>query len=90
MLVSVANLAVAALLVRHWPREGARHEVALAPADGLGLAGWVEDDVSQSLQAVATVADDEEARDRIKSAEYMTKRLEQGLAAMVGPRWLGS
>ena len=37
---TVAKLAAAALMARHWPEEGSRQNAALALAGGLLHAGW--------------------------------------------------
>ena len=44
LLVAVARIAAAALLARHWPKEGSRHDAFLALAGILARAGWSAQD----------------------------------------------
>lgn len=65
---AVERLAAAALVARHWPKQGARHDAALALAGGLARLGWREDDVLQFVRAVTQAAGDAEASDRLRAA----------------------
>ena len=71
----VARLAAAAILVRHWPAEGSRQDVALALAGGLLRGGWEEEEASEFIGIVAEVAGDEETVKRAKAAEYTARSL---------------
>ena len=61
---AVARVAAAALLARHWPAAGNRHEGALALAGMLARAGWSEEDAVKFVSGVTEVAKDEEWKDR--------------------------
>ena len=78
---AVGKLAAAALLSRHWPRQGRRNDAANALAGMLIRAGWVEADVSNFVRAVATAAGDPEIRQRTRDVISTSKRLESGLTA---------
>ena len=49
---AVARIAAAALLARHWPKEGSRHVAFLASAGILARAGWSVQDVSGFHRAI--------------------------------------
>jgi hypothetical protein len=57
LLGTVRRLAAAALLARHWPEKGTRHETVLAAAGFLLRRGLDVADVTQILTAAATLAD---------------------------------
>jgi hypothetical protein len=67
---AVAHVAIAALLARHWPREGgARHELALIVGGFMGKA--MPDDPSMAyriLEVAFRIAGDEEWKDRARAA----------------------
>ena len=75
LLVCVKKLAAAAILARHWPVEGARQIAALALGGGLARLGWEIEDVKHFLEAVLSVAVDDEAEKRVASVEYTMKKL---------------
>lgn len=77
----LAQLALAALLARHWPAEGVRQSFAMALAGGLVREGWDKDTIERFLRAVAEVADDEEANDRANTAGHTCARMEQSQTA---------
>lgn len=82
----VARLAVACLIVRHWPKgSGSRQHIALALSGSLLQAGWEVDEVSEFILAVATVAGDEETQQRAKTAEYTAIRQASDLPATGWP-----
>ena len=101
----VAQLAAAALLVRHWPNvNGSRQDIALALAGGLLRGGWDEEEVAEFIGIVAETAGDEETAKRAKAAEFTARSLAQDrpttgwptLAELIGERvvervcqWLG-
>jgi P4 family phage/plasmid primase-like protien len=78
LLAGVRKIAAAALLARHWPGIGARHDAALALAGGLINAGWAAEDVGTFLEAVTAAAGDDEPADRIKAAETTAKAVQEG------------
>lgn len=98
------RLASAVLLARHWPRQGSRHQAALALAGGLLRAGWSVDDVITFMDAITTGAGDEEAEDRRQAVVTSGEAFQAGrsttgwptLEQIVDPRvvravrgWLG-
>jgi hypothetical protein len=74
----VSELAAAALLVRHYPGEGSRHDGALALGGMLARAKWSAEDIGQFVTAVALAAGDEEWRERASSAQDAIDALENG------------
>lgn len=104
LLTQVGRLAAAALLARHWPAKGSRHDAALALAGGLLRAGWDEEAAEAFVGAVAQVAGDEEAAARPRNVSTTARRLASDgvatgwprLAQLIDPRvvdkvreWLG-
>jgi hypothetical protein len=76
---NVAALAVGALLVRHYPDDGSRHEAALVLGGTLArVPGIDRDDIEHFVEAVARVAGDEEAGERGRSAAGAVDLLERG------------
>lgn len=65
----ISRLAAAALLVRHWPSSGSRHDAALALAGGLRSAGFDWDYVVEFVELIARAAGDDELVDRRRAAE---------------------
>lgn len=101
---AVARLAACALIARHWPARGSRHEAALALAGTLLRGGWSREDAVQFVCRAAEAAGDEEWRDRASDVETTAVRLERSeeatgrtrLAELLDPRvvakacdWLG-
>lgn len=86
LIRAVGRLAAAALLVRHWPEVGARHDTALALAGGLLRAGWQIDEAQQFVLAVAEAAGDEEAQDRLGGVPTTASRLATDTPATGWPR----
>jgi hypothetical protein len=66
--IAVGRLAAAALLIRHYPADGARHDAALAFGGVLARAKWTADEIKKFVWAVARAASDGEARERGESA----------------------
>ena len=50
------KLAVAALLIRHWPRKGALHDTALGVGGFLARAGWTADEIEHFVFSICSVA----------------------------------
>src|SRR5205085_11697672 len=73
------------LLALHWPQEGSRQDAALALAGGLLRAGWSEDKVQHFIEAVCSVAQDEETRSRVRTAVSTVAKLKQGAHATGWP-----
>ncbi len=63
----IRKVASATLLSRHWPADGARHEVQLALAGALVSAGWPDTYVIEFLRAVCAAAGDENADKRAQT-----------------------
>src|SRR5207249_1949958 len=74
----VVKLAACALMARHWPKNGARHECSLALSTVLLTAGWSVDDASRLVTHAAKFADDEEWAKRRTDVETTDKRLNAG------------
>lgn len=74
----VSRLAAAALVARHWPATGSRHDASLALAGGLLRAGWSDRDTRTFIEAVARCAGDDEVEDRVKSVETSARTLDRG------------
>ena len=75
---SVHELAGATLLVRCYPPTGSRHELALALSGFLLKHGWMPAKVQHFMQAVATVAGDDEIEDRTGCVQTSAQRLAAG------------
>lgn len=78
LVTAAGELAAAALLVRHWPQEGSRQDVALALAGGLLRGGWDADRAGFFITKVAEAAGDDEAVKRASAVEYTAARLRDG------------
>lgn len=65
---AAGRLAAGALLARHWPSPGSRHDAALALAGGLQRAGWSAAETEAFVAAVAHAAGDDEPADRVRAA----------------------
>lgn len=63
---AVRRVAAAAMLTAHWP-SGSRHDAALALAGGLRRGGYSLTDATNLVIAVARVAGDPEAGDRVRA-----------------------
>lgn len=80
LLKQVQLLAVVTLLVRYWPREGARHETAMALAGGLIRSGIDRDIATRIVGAVARAAGDPEVDDRIGTVAATCRTADEGRA----------
>lgn len=74
---AVAKVAAAALLARHWPGEGGRHDAAMALGGALAHAGWEEEDAGQFVGAVVSAADDPEEGDRLRAVASSFESIRQ-------------
>lgn len=82
---AVVLLACAAILARHWPGMGARHETALAAAGFLARTGVDEENVVKIVAACARAAGDPEETDRKRAALDTVAAIRSGEAATGGP-----
>ncbi len=94
---AVAKTAACALLARHWPAQGSRHDASLALAGFLICAGWHEAEAEVFISAVALAANDEEWQSRKKNVLTTASRIATGrpatgtqrLAELTGPDVVG-
>ena len=84
----VRTLAACALVARHWPMEGSRHEAALALAGGLLRNNWSVEDVEHFVVCAARAAGDDELSDRARGVRD-TARGRSGDARVTGWNRLG-
>jgi hypothetical protein len=78
LIARCGQLAAAALLARHWPKEGSRQNAALALCGGLARAGWDEKQIGLFVHAIAEAAGDDEVRKRVDCALDTVERLKAG------------
>lgn len=76
---SVANLAALSLLARHWPGQGTRHEAALVLGGFFARCGtkWASE-AADAVELIASVAGDDELRDRRRTAQDAVAEYERG------------
>ena len=86
LLWSVAHLAAASILVRHWPNRGSRHETALALHGLLLRSEWSTEEAERFVGVVASAAGDEQWRSRAADGRSTAKRLAAGETATGKPR----
>jgi hypothetical protein len=82
---AVARVAAAALLTRHWPAAGQRHDAALALAGMLLRVGWAKEEVRHFVEAVAEAAGDGEHHQRGHDVVSTAERLNAGRSATGAP-----
>jgi putative DNA primase/helicase len=82
---AVVRLAIAALLARHWPSEGTRHQAALAAAGVLLRAGVDEAAAVTIVVSAPRPAGDPEWRDRKRAALDTAAALATGEPVTAGP-----
>jgi hypothetical protein len=75
---AVARLAAAALLVRRYPAEGSRHDVALTLGGALARACWPANEIQKFVGLVARAAGDDEWQERGRSAVDAAAQLKNG------------
>lgn len=74
----VSVLAAAALLARHWPGEGGRHDASLALAGALLRGGrFSPEEAGKLIGDIARAAGDKEHSDRAAAARTTAERLEK-------------
>jgi hypothetical protein len=65
---AVTKIAIATVLVRHWPQLGGRNEAALILGGLLARAGWSEDEIFYLVEIVASSGGSEDPQARAASA----------------------
>jgi len=75
---AVRQVAAVALLARHWPRTGSRHDCALAVAGTLLRHGFTEKAAETFVGTAARIAGDEETFERLRDVTSTAARLRQG------------
>ncbi len=75
---AVVKCASASLLAKHWPTEGGRHHAALALDGFLTRANWSAEDRQHFIEIVATIAGDDDPRDRKRTSQRTEAKLKQG------------
>jgi putative DNA primase/helicase len=80
-----AKLAAGALLARHWPAQGGRHNASLAVAGALLRSDWAEDAVEHFIVEIARAARDEEAQSRRADVRSTARKFAAGEAVTGGP-----
>jgi hypothetical protein len=83
---TVSSLAAAALLVRHYPATGRRHDAALVLGGFLARAGWNEDRIARFAEAVARAAQDDEWQERVNTAKGAVGAMQAGTEVAGLPR----
>jgi putative DNA primase/helicase len=82
---AVRKIAAGALLARHWPKLGRRHDAANALAGMLLRGGWKKNETAGFIEAVAEAAGDDESRQRVKDVMSTATRIASGAAATGTP-----
>jgi hypothetical protein len=82
---ALTKVTVGALLVRHYPEKGQRHDMANASAGMLLRAGWSDEDVAHFIEGVAEAAGDEESRRRVGNVVSTARKLAAGEPATGAP-----
>lgn len=85
---AVAKIASCVLLARNYPPQGCRQYAAMALAGWLLRAGWDREEVSEFVLALAGLAGDEEARQRIAQVRNTESKVEADLPATGFPKLL--
>src|SRR5262252_1097064 len=99
--LAVTKIAVGCMVLRYYPDEGGRHGFWLVVDGCLTRAGWSKEERKEFIEAVATVAGDDEVKDRVRVGDRTeNKQKVPGLPALrkvlgkeVADRideWLGS
>jgi putative DNA primase/helicase len=78
---AVALTAAAALVARHWPNRGSRHEASLALHGYLIRFGFREEEAKRFVCVAAQTAGDEEWASRADDGRTTAERLADGMAA---------
>jgi hypothetical protein len=78
IVAAVRTVAAAALLARHWPARGGRHDARLALAGALAHAGWAEPRITPLVRAVTVAAGNQGLRDAECVADSSLRRQADG------------
>lgn len=79
LLDACQKLALASVILRHWPVEGGRHTFALYLSGFLlQTLKWSEEDAAHLIEVVATAAGDNEVSDRVNTVASTLDTLEAG------------
>ncbi len=78
LLSRLGKIAAATALARHWPKEGRRHETALALSGALLRSGFKDEDAEAFISAVAEAARDDEVTDRVACVKHTRMKLGRG------------
>jgi hypothetical protein len=89
---AVCNVAAAALIARHWPAKGSRHDLALALAGGLLRGGLTVEQAERFLRAVCVAAQTADVETKVRTVQDTRAKLDAGenvvgwpnVAAIVG------
>jgi DNA polymerase I-like protein with 3'-5' exonuclease and polymerase domains len=78
LLAAVRQVAAVALLARHWPARGARHNARLALSGALTRDGWNTDQIDAFVLMVTTVAGNQGLRDATRVGQDSRRRQVEG------------
>ncbi len=76
--LAVGQLASAALIARHWPAKGSRHDLALALAGALLRSGDEVARVEHFIRVTAEAAGDDEVQDRVAAVATTAAKIKAG------------
>ncbi|WP_427365675.1 phage/plasmid primase, P4 family [Candidatus Caldatribacterium saccharofermentans] len=82
---AVAKLAACVLLSRYYPAKGSRQFAVMALSGWLLRCGWTDDEVREFLEALCTLAEDEETRMRLAQIRNTATKVEHNLPATGRP-----
>ncbi|WP_427365893.1 phage/plasmid primase, P4 family [Candidatus Caldatribacterium saccharofermentans] len=82
---AVAKLASCVLLARHYPSRGSRQFSTMALSGWLLRCGWTDEEVREFLEALCTLAGDEETRMRLAQVRNTATKVENDLPATGRP-----
>ena len=89
ILLAVRRVAAAALLARHWPTEGGRHDAHLTLTAVLARAGWTASDTAHLVEAVSQAAGAvPQLNKRLATAKDAAKRLQENRLLRGWPAFL--
>ena len=89
ILLAVRRVAAAALLAKHWPTEGGRHDACLTLTAVLIRAGWTASDTAHLVEAVSQAAGAApQLNKRLATAKDTVKRLQENRLLRGWPSFL--
>ncbi len=77
-MVAVRKCFAMALIARHWPGPGNRHEPTLALAGTLAMAGWSLDEAKIAVRVLVSVSGDNKLEDRLNEVKSTYDRFQKG------------